>query len=134
TVLAPHLTVVTPNARELAFMTALPVRDVAEAEVAGRALAAQLGTAVLVKGGHLGGTESIDILIDRHGVTLERLRAPRMQEGEHVHGTGCALSSALAAHLAHGRDLVEASRLAKQFVGARIAHPIHPGRGAAAVV
>jgi hydroxymethylpyrimidine/phosphomethylpyrimidine kinase len=54
--------------------------------------------------------------------------------GEAVHGTGCALSTAIAAHLALGIELVDACRAAKQFVAERIAHPVHPGRGAAAVV
>ncbi|HUJ59508.1 MAG TPA: PfkB family carbohydrate kinase, partial [Kofleriaceae bacterium] len=130
--LRPHVTLVTPNAHELAVMTGLPVDDLATAEVAGRALAQRLDTAVLVKGGHLGGDESIDVLLHPGG--REELRAPRVRGGEAVHGTGCALSSAIAAHLARGRDLIEACRLAKHYVAARIADPVRPGRGAAAVV
>jgi len=53
---------------------------------------------------------------------------------EDVHGTGCALSSAIATHLAQGTDLVNACRLAKEFVAAHIAAPVRPGRGAPAVV
>jgi hydroxymethylpyrimidine kinase/phosphomethylpyrimidine kinase len=132
--LRPHLTVVTPNARELAFMTDLPVRDLAEAEHAGRALSHKLGAAVLVKGGHLGGDEAIDVLVDVASGLREEMRGPRVQGGEHVHGTGCALASAIAAYLANGRDTIEACRLAKEFVAARIADPARPGRGAAAIV
>jgi hydroxymethylpyrimidine/phosphomethylpyrimidine kinase len=51
-----------------------------------------------------------------------------------VHGTGCALSSAIATFLAHGLPLVEACRRAKRFVAERIADPVWPGRGAAAIV
>jgi hydroxymethylpyrimidine/phosphomethylpyrimidine kinase len=99
---------------------------------------------VLVKGGHLGGDEpnesnessesgeSIDLLCHAGGV--EVLRGPRVRGGEHVHGTGCALSSAIAAYLARGTELVDACRAAKQFVAARIAAPTRPGRGAAAIV
>ena len=130
--LRPHLTLITPNARELAFMTNLPVTDLATAEAAGRALAAQLDCAVLVKGGHLAGDESVDILLSSSG--REELRAPRIPSGEHVHGTGCALSSAIAAHLAHGRDLAEACSLAKAYVREHIASPARPGRGAPAAV
>jgi hydroxymethylpyrimidine/phosphomethylpyrimidine kinase len=130
--LRPHLTVVTPNARELAFMTNLPVTDLASAEAAGRVLATRLDCAVLVKGGHLAGDESIDVLLTPGH--RDELRAPRIPSGEHVHGTGCALSSAIAAHLAHGRELHDACSLAKDYVRARIASPARPGRGAPAAV
>ncbi len=130
--LRPHLTIVTPNARELAFMTNLPVTDLASAEAAGRALASRLDCAVLVKGGHLATDESVDILLTPGG--REELRAPRIPSGEHVHGTGCALSTAIAAHLANGADLVEACHEAKRFVAELIGAPVHPGRGAPAVV
>jgi hydroxymethylpyrimidine kinase/phosphomethylpyrimidine kinase len=136
TALVPHVAVLTPNAAELAFLAGKPIATLADAAVAGQALATQLGTAVLVKGGHLDGrertSESIDILCRASGVQL--LRGPRVRDGEHVHGTGCALSSALAVHLAHGTDLLEACRAAKDFVAARLAQPAHPGRGARAVV
>ncbi|MBV8762402.1 MAG: hydroxymethylpyrimidine/phosphomethylpyrimidine kinase [Deltaproteobacteria bacterium] len=130
--LRPHLTVVTPNARELAYMTNLPVTDLASAEAAGRALAARLDCAVLVKGGHLATDESVDVLITT--TSRDELRTARIPSGEHVHGTGCALSSAIAAHLAHGRELLDAVTLAKDYVREHIASPAHPGRGAPAAL
>jgi hydroxymethylpyrimidine kinase/phosphomethylpyrimidine kinase len=130
--LRPHLTLVTPNLSELIHLAQMQVRTVDEAEVAGRALAQRLECAVLIKGGHLDGEESIDVLL--HSGGREEFRGPRVQGGDSVHGTGCALSSAIAAYLAHGRDLVDACRLAKHFVATRIADPVRPGRGAAAVV
>jgi hydroxymethylpyrimidine/phosphomethylpyrimidine kinase len=130
--LAPHVAVLTPNAGELAFMTGATIASLDDAAVAGQALAARLDLAVLVKGGHLGGDESVDLVCRAGGV--EMLRGPRTPGGEHIHGTGCALSSALAAHLARGDELIDACRAAKQFVAARIAAPVRPGRGAAAVV
>jgi hydroxymethylpyrimidine kinase/phosphomethylpyrimidine kinase len=135
TALMPHVTLLTPNAQELAFLTGTKLTSVAEAVVAGEALAARLGVAVLVKGGHLGGDESIDVLC-RAGSAgpSEQLRGPRTPGGEHVHGTGCALSSAIAAHLARGAELVEACRAAKAYVAQQIASPARPGRGAAAIV
>jgi hydroxymethylpyrimidine/phosphomethylpyrimidine kinase len=131
-VLRPHLTLITPNASELALLSGLATHDLAEAEVAGVALAQRLDSAVLVKGGHLAGDESVDVLL-RSGERTE-FRAPRIKHGESVHGTGCALSSAIAAHLAGGVDLVAACRLAKLFVHGRITDPVHPGRGAPAVL
>jgi hydroxymethylpyrimidine/phosphomethylpyrimidine kinase len=132
TALKPHLTLVTPNKHELFMLTGHPTGTLAMAEAAARELAGKLETAVLVKGGHFGGDESIDILIHPGG--RDEMRAPRVPSGEDVHGTGCALSSAIATYLAHGRELVEACQLAKQHVAALIAHPAHPGRGASAVV
>jgi hydroxymethylpyrimidine/phosphomethylpyrimidine kinase len=138
--LSPHLTLLTPNASELAFVAGTEISSVADAIAVGERLAARLRTSVLVKGGHLVGTESgtesstesIDVLC--HGDTVDLLRGPRTQGGEDVHGTGCALSSAIAAYLALGAELVEACRAAKAYVAVRIASPARPGRGAAAVV
>ncbi|MEO7736188.1 MAG: bifunctional hydroxymethylpyrimidine kinase/phosphomethylpyrimidine kinase [Kofleriaceae bacterium] len=136
--LAPHVTLLTPNAGELTFLAGKPIHSVADARAAGQALAAKLQCAVLAKGGHLvgadgqAGAEAVDVLCfaDR----AEELRLPRVPGGEHVHGTGCALSSAIAAHLAQGVELVEACRAAKAYVAAKIAAPARPGRGAAAMV
>jgi hydroxymethylpyrimidine/phosphomethylpyrimidine kinase len=130
--LKPHLALVTPNARELAVLANRPVDDLASAEAAARALAEQLDCAVLVKGGHLGGDESVDVLIQSAG--REEFRAPRVQNGEHVHGTGCALSSAIATQLALGKGLADACRIAKDFVLERVSDPQTPGRGAPAVL
>jgi hydroxymethylpyrimidine/phosphomethylpyrimidine kinase len=130
--LRPHLALVTPNRNELAVLAKRPVDDLASAEAAGQALAALLDCAILVKGGHFDGDESIDVLL--HGRERTELRAPRVHAGEHVHGTGCALSSAIAANLALGKGLAEACQLAKAFVLERIADPQTPGRGAPAIV
>jgi hydroxymethylpyrimidine/phosphomethylpyrimidine kinase len=134
--LVPHVALLTPNAGELAFMTGTTIASLSDAVLVGERLADRLRTSVLVKGGHVVGddtiAESIDVLC--HDGKIEILRGPRVPGGEHVHGTGCALSSAIAAHLARGAELVEACRAAKAYVAARIAAPVRPGRGAAAVV
>jgi hydroxymethylpyrimidine kinase/phosphomethylpyrimidine kinase len=130
--LRPHLALVTPNVRELAMLSRMPVTDLASAEIAAGALAQQLDAAVLIKGGHLTGEEAIDVLI--HAGGREELRGARIANGEHVHGTGCALASAIAANLAAGKGLAEACREAKHYVADRIADPVRPGRGAPAVL
>jgi hydroxymethylpyrimidine/phosphomethylpyrimidine kinase len=130
--LAPHLTLITPNAGELAALAGRRIGDLDDLVAAARQLAERIGAAVLAKGGHAGGPESVDVLVDRE--LVERLRGPRVAGGEHVHGTGCALSTAIASHLALGASLVEACRAAKELVGARIASPVRPGRGAASIV
>ena len=141
--LAPHVAVITPNVNELALLTGAPIADLATAIGAGRALAERLDAAVLVKGGHLparagggagdgAGDEVVDVLCRPAGVEL--LRGPRIAGGADVHGTGCALASAIAAHLARGAELVEACRAAKAYVAGKLAAPARPGRGAAAIV
>jgi hydroxymethylpyrimidine kinase/phosphomethylpyrimidine kinase len=134
TALRPHLTLVTPNKRELFLLTGMPTDTVTLAETAARELATRVEAAVLVKGGHFADDpdHSTDILIGASG-SRDEIRGPRIAGGEHVHGTGCALASAIAAHCAHGRDLLEACTLAKHYVAALIANPVHPGRGAGAV-
>jgi hydroxymethylpyrimidine kinase/phosphomethylpyrimidine kinase len=130
--LRPHLTLITPNRRELFELTGMPVADLAMAAAAARVLAQQLDAAVLVKGGHFVGLESPDILVTQ--TAQHELQAPRLEGGEDVHGTGDALATAIAAHLANGRELVEACRLAKEQVSRMIEGAVHPGRGAASVL
>jgi hydroxymethylpyrimidine/phosphomethylpyrimidine kinase len=86
--------------------------------------------AVLIKGGHGGSAESVDILYD--GNEEIRLAAPRIAT-RNTHGTGCTLSAAIAAGLAKGADLSVAVRGAKAYVTAAIAAAdrlaIGPGHG-----
>jgi hydroxymethylpyrimidine/phosphomethylpyrimidine kinase len=129
-----HLTLLTPNAAELAYFVEGPMTTHADAVAAGRALAKTLRTAVLVKGGHFGtdSSEAIDVLVQ--GDVVDEISGPRVPGGADVHGTGCALSSAIATHLALGHDVLTACRAAKSFVAERIAKPVMPGRGMPAVI
>ncbi len=74
--------------------------------------------AVLIKGGHGQGAESIDYLINASGTIA--LAAPRIAT-KNTHGTGCSLSSAIAAGLAKGEGMETAVRNAKAWVSAAIA-------------
>jgi hydroxymethylpyrimidine/phosphomethylpyrimidine kinase len=74
--------------------------------------------AVLIKGGHGSGPESVDLLVDADGCL--RLAAPRLAT-KNTHGSGCTLASALAAGLAKGLLLEAAAREAKAYVSAAIA-------------
>lgn len=130
--LCPHIAVITPNVRELEMLARVEIATLADAIDGAQALAQIAQVAVLVKGGHLlDGPDSVDVLI--HSGGTEQLRAPRIA-GPDVHGTGCALSSAIAAHLALGANLLDACRAAKAYVAERITTPVHPGRGAPAVL
>ena len=75
--------------------------------------------AVLAKGGHLGGDTCTDILVQTDG-TCTRWSHPRTL-GISTHGTGCTLSSAVAAHLAHGYELREAVERALLYIAKAIA-------------
>lgn len=132
--LAAHVRLWTPNAHELAAIANQEVTTVEQALAAATTLVQRHGCAVLVKGGHLVLHEdrAVDLLVTAGG--HERLEGPRVPRGEDVHGTGCALSTAIAAELAKGATLIDACRSAKQFVHARIERPARPGRGAPAVM
>jgi hydroxymethylpyrimidine/phosphomethylpyrimidine kinase len=118
-VLLPRVLLVTPNLPEAARLLAEPL---AEGEAAVEAQAARLidrgARGVLLKGGHASGPESADFLLTPAGGRW--LTAPRV-ETKHTHGTGCTLSSAIAAGLAKGEPLAEAVRAAKAYVTAAIA-------------
>jgi hydroxymethylpyrimidine/phosphomethylpyrimidine kinase len=117
--LVPRAALITPNLPEAA---ALLDTAVAANETEMQAQAERLLTAgaksVLIKGGHGHGTESVDLLVGREGVT--RLATTRLAT-RNTHGTGCTLSSAIAAGLAKGLALANAVRDAKAYVTAAIA-------------
>jgi hydroxymethylpyrimidine/phosphomethylpyrimidine kinase len=121
--LIPRASILTPNLPEAAALLDEPIAS-SEAAIAeqGRRLLAMGCPAVLIKGGHGQGTESIDYLVDRDGVTA--LPAPRIAT-QNTHGTGCSLSSAIAAALAKGEDkgedMASAVRGAKAWISAAIA-------------
>lgn len=118
--LLPLATVITPNRDEAALLAGCAIRNVTQLERAGRALASQTGRAVLAKGGHLGGTEAIDLLCQPPGPKTPQgqvrwYRAP-LVPGVDPHGTGCTYSAAIAAELAKGRPLAQAVGAAKRFI------------------
>ena len=121
--LLPLAHVVTPNVPEAESLTGLTIATVADLEEAARRIVSTGARAALVKGGHLPGP-AIDVLWD--GRQMTRLEAARI-ETTHTHGTGCTLSSAIAARLALGDDLAQACRAAKDYVTRAIAQA--PGLG-----
>lgn len=111
--LVPLATVVTPNLDEAEILVGEAIRSVDDMEAAGRALVAQGARATLVKGGHLDAAELVDVLV--HNGRARRIAHPRIATSS-THGTGCTLSSAIAAGLARGRDLESAVEDALAFV------------------
>ena len=127
--LVPRALVVTPNLPEAAALTGASVaRNEREMEIQARELLALGARNVLIKGGHGSGDESVDLLVGEGEVL--RLSAKRA-DTKNTHGTGCTLSSAIAAGLAKGLDLNTAAREAKAYVTAAIAaaDTLHVGHG-----
>ena len=123
--LFPLATLVTPNLDEAVLLIGEQVRDVASMERAARMMVEDLGAkAALVKGGHLPGPEAIDVLYDG---SMHRFRHPRI-DTRSTHGTGCTLSSAIAAHLALGDSLADAVQQSLDWVHEAIRSA--PGLGA----
>jgi hydroxymethylpyrimidine/phosphomethylpyrimidine kinase len=111
--LFPIATLVTPNVPEVGALLGEAVTpDEAGLLEQGRRLLDLGSQAILLKGGHSTGQESVDLLISRGGV--DRLTAPRLAGSSR--GTGCALASAVAAGLASGKTLLEACTAAKRYV------------------
>jgi hydroxymethylpyrimidine/phosphomethylpyrimidine kinase len=116
--LIPCADVITPNLPEAAALLDEPMAlSEAAIQQQGRRLLAFGCKAVLIKGGHGEGRESIDYLVDPNGMIA--LAAPRVAT-KNTHGTGCSLSSAIAAGLAKGEGMQAAVRNAKAFVSAAI--------------
>jgi len=123
--LFPLATLLTPNLHEAAALLGRPVRDVLEMRDAARDLRALGAGAVLVKGGALAG-DAVDVFFD--GEHLVDLTTPRI-DTPNVHGTGCALSAAICARLAHGADLLDAVRGAKAYLTEALRRSYTVGRG-----
>jgi hydroxymethylpyrimidine/phosphomethylpyrimidine kinase len=125
----PRAALVTPNLDEAALLVARPLATEDDMHAAARELLARGARAVLLKGGHLAGDTVSDLLLARDDEPLW-LRGPRIPSAN-THGTGCTLSSAIAAHLAHGATLEDAVRAARDYVrGALLAGaPVRTGAG-----
>jgi hydroxymethylpyrimidine/phosphomethylpyrimidine kinase len=124
-------TLVTPNLAEAAALTGCDVSNDEGIEAAACAFVSNLGAnAALVKGGHREGALR-DLLAFREGgsVSLQWLEGERIDAG-HVHGTGCALASAIAANLAQGETLLSAVEHARRFVSEAIRRSAALGRHA----
>ena len=115
--LVPLADLVTPNLPELAVLVGgQPAMAWRQALAQGRELADRVGVAVLVKGGHLGGTRSPDALIDPGATPVVVELSGERVATRHTHGTGCSLSSALAALRPVSADWAQAARAAKAWL------------------
>ena len=124
--LLPLAALVTPNLDEAAILAGEEVRTADQMERAARALVRMGARAALVKGGHLAGTEVVDVLVTNGAV--RRFTRPRIDTTS-THGTGCTLSAGIAAGLALGRPLEQAVSDALDFVHRAMAAAPGLGRG-----
>lgn len=115
--LFPLVSVITPNMDEAGLLLGRPVKQLVDLEAAAADLLALGAKAVLLKGGHLQDDVLTDVLAQAGQAPGQwlRLQGPRIAS-HNVHGTGCTLSSAIAAHLALGLDLQAAVQAAHTYI------------------
>ena len=127
--LFPRTAVITPNLDEAALLVQRPLHTEGDMEAAASQLLAMGANAVLVKGGHLQGEVVSDLLALASGEKIwmrdNRIHTPN------THGTGCTLSSAIAAHLALGQELVQAVQSARAYIRGALQHgaEVRTGKG-----
>ncbi|MEO8014734.1 bifunctional hydroxymethylpyrimidine kinase/phosphomethylpyrimidine kinase [Polaromonas sp.] len=116
--LFPRALLVTPNLDEASLLVGRALHHEQDMEAAAQELMAMGAQAVLLKGGHLAGDQVCDLLLLKNSAP-HWMRAPRIHTAN-THGTGCTLSSAIAAHLAQGAGLQEAVEAARCYVRAAL--------------
>ena len=115
--LLPNAHVVTPNVPEAEVLAGCSIRSVEDMRDAGRRILRLGPRVVLVKGGHLGGEDSVDVACTADDAF--EIRRPRI-DTRHTHGTGCTLSSAIAANLALGLSDRQALEAAREYLDGAI--------------
>ena len=126
TELLPLAHIVTPNIPEAEALSGLTIRSHADMARAGHRILSAGPRIVVVKGGHLEGPESVDVVCTAAGDF--ELRGPRI-ETRSTHGTGCTLSSAIAANLALGLTDRQALERAREYLEGALRHAPGLGRG-----
>ena len=121
----PLADILTPNIPEAEFLCGFKIKSEQDMEKAALALCEKGAKAVLVKGGHREDNAN-DVFFD--GDTLQTLKSPRI-DTKNTHGTGCTLSSAIAANLALGKDKFAAVQAAKDYVFNAVLYSLDLGKG-----
>jgi hydroxymethylpyrimidine/phosphomethylpyrimidine kinase len=123
--LLPIAAVITPNVPETEVLTGHPVKTKEDMEKAGRLIYETYGCAVLCKGGH-SVNDANDLLVGPQGAFW--FEGKRI-DNPNTHGTGCTLSSAIAANLAKGFDLKASVGRAKEYISGALAAMLDLGKG-----
>lgn len=124
--LLPLALLVTPNLPETEILAGFPLRDAGDRRLAAEAIADMGAGAVLIKGGHSQDHEIVDLLFD--GKKFLEFRTFRI-DTQATHGTGCTLSSAIAANLARGVALTDAVRNGIEYLRRGLKRGLFPGSG-----
>jgi hydroxymethylpyrimidine/phosphomethylpyrimidine kinase len=124
--LYPMVSLLTPNVPEAEALTGLSINSSDDFVKAGQALLESGLERVLIKGGHVGGEFSNDLLVGHDGPHWFNLKRVNTKNN---HGTGCTLSSAIAACLARGEELINSVKLAKLYVAGAMENSINLGQG-----
>jgi hydroxymethylpyrimidine/phosphomethylpyrimidine kinase len=125
--LIPLAAIVTPNRYEAQILSGLEIQTLEDMQAAAQRIHQLGATAVLIKGGAMtGNLRGVDVCFD--GTALSILKTEQV-ETYHTHGTGCTLSSAIAANLALGKDLLSAVRFAKDYVTTALKYALDIGQG-----
>lgn len=125
--LFPMATIITPNLPELSHLVGRSLSNTHEMLDAAAELARMSSSSIVAKGGHTDDERIVDLLVNSKGELIEQFEHARIQTA-HTHGTGCTLSSAIAALMAHGQPVHRAVPLARNFVVSAI--KAAPGYGA----
>ena len=123
--LIPLADIVTPNLPEAEVITGTSIKDLKDMEKAAKMIYDMGAKNVLIKGGHLE-SDATDIFYD--GKNYVYLEAKRIQT-KNTHGTGCTLSSAIAANLAKGNTAEQSVKNAKEYIITAIEHSLNIGKG-----
>jgi hydroxymethylpyrimidine/phosphomethylpyrimidine kinase len=126
TELLPRALVVTPNIPEAEVLIGRRIVSAEDAREAARRIQGMGPSAVIVKGGHAAADEIVDLLFDDEHFT--EFRTARVLT-RHTHGTGCTFASAIAANLALGQSLADATSRAQVYVVGAIRHSLQIGKG-----
>lgn len=126
TLLLPLAFLVTPNVHEAQALSGVEIQTLADARRAAKVIHGLGCKHVVIKGGHLASDRATDLLYDGRFFNVlkgEYIATP------HTHGTGCTFASAVAAHLARGRPVLDAVQAAKAYVTEAIRHGLAIGHG-----
>ena len=123
--LLPIAMVITPNVLEAEVLCNQKIASESDMEQAAKRIFEEFGCAVLLKGGH-DLNDANDLLWSQKG---PQWFYGKKIDNTNTHGTGCTLSSAIAANLARGKDLAESVKLSKEYISGALAYQLNLGRG-----
>ena len=125
--LLPLVTLITPNIDEAKVLTGKSIHNIQDMQAAAKMLTDDYHTSILLKGGHLEGDNMCDLL--HTSESIYHIYEEKKIESHNLHGTGCTLSSAIAANLAKGLHVKEAVEEAKAYITEAIGFGFPLGKG-----